>query len=70
MTLPFTPRQLDVLACVIEGKANKVIAADLGLTEATVKAHITAVLKALKVTNRTQAALAAERLGIHRGEKR
>lgn len=61
-----TPRQLDVLACVIEGKANKVIAAELGLTEATVKAHITAVFKTLRVTNRTQAALAAERLGLKR----
>ena len=61
-----TPRQLDVLKHVIEGRANKVIAAELGLTEATVKAHITAVFKALKVTNRTQAALAAERLGIYR----
>jgi DNA-binding NarL/FixJ family response regulator len=66
-----TPRQLDVLGYVIEGRANKVIAAALGLTEATVKAHITAVFKALNVTNRTQAALAAERLGLRRpAEKR
>lgn len=61
-----TPRQIDVLTYVIDGKANKVIAAELGLTEATVKAHITSVFKALKVTNRTQAALAAERLGLTR----
>lgn len=65
--LAITPRQLDVLRCMIDGKSNKVIAAELGLTEATVKAHITAVFKALRVTNRTQAALAAERLGIIRG---
>jgi DNA-binding NarL/FixJ family response regulator len=64
-----TPRQLDVLRYVIDGKTNKVIAAELGLTEATVKAHITAVFRTLKVTNRTQAALAAERLGIHRGRR-
>jgi len=65
-----TPRQLEVLAYVIEGRANKVIAAELGLTEATVKAHITAVFKALNVTNRTQAALVAERLGLRRPENK
>ncbi len=69
-TAGLTPRQLDVLAYVIEGKANKVIAAELGLTKATVKAHITAVFKTLKVTNRTQAALAAERLGVRRIERK
>lgn len=68
--LAITPRQLDVLRYVIDGKSNKVIAAELGLTEATVKAHITAVFKALKVTNRTQAALAAERLGLKRPSPR
>ena len=65
-----TPRQLEVLAYVIEGRANKVIAAELGLTEATIKAHITAVFKALNVTNRTQAALVAERLGLRRPENK
>jgi DNA-binding NarL/FixJ family response regulator len=59
-----TPRQIDVLAGVIEGKRNKVIGAELGLSEATVKAHITAVFKALGVNNRTQAARAAERLRL------
>lgn len=56
-----TQRQSDVLAGVLEGKSNKAIAGELGLTEATVKAHITAVFKALKVSNRTQAALAVSR---------
>jgi DNA-binding NarL/FixJ family response regulator len=60
------PRQLDVLACMIEGKSNKLIAAELGLAEATVKAHVSAVFKGLNVTNRTQAARAAERLGLTR----
>lgn len=60
-----TPRQVEVLARVIEGKPNKIIAAELELTEATVKAHITAVFRALDVTNRTQAARAAERLGLN-----
>lgn len=63
-TLGLTPRQLDVLALVIEGLSNKVIAAELEVSEATVKAHITAVFKALKVSNRTQAALAMERMGL------
>lgn len=59
-----TPRQIEVLAHVIDGQPNKIIAGELGLTEATVKAHITAVFKALGVTNRTQAARAAERMGL------
>jgi len=60
-----TPRQLDVLARMIEGQPNKIIADDLGLSIATVKAHVTATLKALKVTNRTQAAHAVERSGLN-----
>lgn len=59
-----TPRQIDVLARVIEGQQNKAIAAALGLSEATVKAHVTALFKTLNVRNRTQAARAAERLGL------
>ena len=65
-----TPRQIDVLARVIEGKPNKIIADELHLTEATVKAHVTAVFKALNVSNRTQAARAAERLGLKVPERR
>ena len=49
----------------MEGKPNKIIAFELGLSQATVKAHITAVFKTLSVTNRTQAALAGQRL-MHR----
>lgn len=63
-TLGITPRQLEVLARIVEGEPNKVIAAELGLSIATVKAHITATFKALKVSNRTQAVRAVERLGI------
>jgi DNA-binding NarL/FixJ family response regulator len=57
-TPDLTPRQAEVLALILEGKPNKTIAAQLHLTEATVKAHVTAVFKALKVSTRTQAALA------------
>ena len=64
-----TPRQIEVLTRVIEGKPNKIIAAELDLAAATVKAHVTAVFKALDVTNRTQAARAAERLGLNLPEK-
>ena len=59
-----TPTQLRVLLGVLEGRLNKQIAYDLGITEATVKAHMTAILKKLDVQNRTQAVLAARALGI------
>lgn len=59
-----TPTQLRVLLGVLDGRLNKQIAFDLNVTEATVKAHMTAVLGKLGVQNRTQAALAARALGI------
>lgn len=59
-----TPRQLDVLALLVRGEPNKRIATRLGLSEATVKAHVTAVLRALSASNRTQAAAMVDRLGI------
>ena len=54
-----TPRQRDVLTRLREGKSNKQIAHELGLTEGTVKVHVTAILRNLGVRNRTQAALTA-----------
>lgn len=59
-----TPRQQEVLKFIIEGSSNKQIAAHLNCTEGTVKVHVTAVLKALGVNNRTQAAVAAQQLGL------
>jgi len=59
-----TPTQLKVLLGVMDGRLNKQIAYDLGISEATVKAHMTAVLKKLDVQNRTQAVLAATALGV------
>lgn len=59
-----TPMQLRVLLGVLDGRLNKQIAYELTGTEATVKAHMTAILKKLDVQNRTQAVLAARALGI------
>lgn len=62
--LGLTERQAQVLALMVQGKPNKLICRELGLAESTVKIHITAILKALKVSNRTQAVIAAGRLGL------
>ena len=59
-----TERQRATLALMALGKPNKVIAAELKITEATVKSHVTEILKVLGVTNRTQAVLAAGDLDI------
>jgi DNA-binding CsgD family transcriptional regulator len=52
-----TARQRDVLAVLLQGKTNKAICRVLNLAEPTVKNHITAILKALKVANRTEAVI-------------
>jgi len=57
-----TPRQMDVLRCLVHGKSNKEIAYELGLSQGTVKIHIAAIFRAFKVRNRTQAVIAA---GLH-----
>lgn len=59
-----SPRQIDVLRLISIGKSNKQIAYELGLTEGTVKLHVTAILKLLNVYNRTGAVAAATHLGI------
>jgi DNA-binding NarL/FixJ family response regulator len=59
-----TPRQLEVLALLVKGCSNKDVASQMQLAEATVKMHVTAILKTLGVNNRTQAAMAVEKLGI------
>lgn len=59
-----TLRQIDVLHLLSEGHPNKVIATKLGLSEKTVKAHVTAVFKALNVVNRTQAVTVAKAVGL------
>jgi DNA-binding NarL/FixJ family response regulator len=62
-----TPTQLKVMLGVMQGRLNKQIAYDLSISEATVKAHMTAILKKLDVQNRTQAVLAARALGLSTG---
>jgi DNA-binding NarL/FixJ family response regulator len=61
--LGLTDRQVDVLALMMQGKSNKAICRALDLAEPTVKNHVTAVLKALKVSNRTEAVIAVGALG-------
>lgn len=57
-----TQRQREVLDCLRVGKSNKQIAYELGLSEGTVKIHVTAIFKSLGVKNRTQAVIAAAAL--------
>lgn len=57
-----SPQQLRVLLMLADGRLNKQIAGELGITEATVKAHMTAILRKLGLARRTQAAVLAQRL--------
>ena len=63
-TMGLTERQLDVLALLMQGKNNKLICRALDLAEPTVKNHVSAILKALGVSSRTEAVLAVTRLGL------
>jgi len=58
-----TPRQIDVIKGIAKGLPNKLIAYELGLTEGTVKVHMTVILKTLGVTNRTAAVMEAVKRG-------
>lgn len=62
--LGLTDRQTEVLALLLQGKSNKLICRELGIAEGTVRIHVTAVLKALNVTSRTQAVIAVSQLGL------
>lgn len=61
--LGLTGRQLDVLALMMQGKSNKLICRHLDLAEPTVKNHVSSILKALNVDNRTEAVLAVTKYG-------
>lgn len=63
-----TPTQMKVLHGVHHGLLNKQIAFHLGIAEATVKAHMTAVMRKLNVRNRTQVAIAAQGLQQQAGQ--
>lgn len=62
-----TPQQFRVLGMLATGLLNKQIAHELGVSEATVKAHMTAILRKLGASNRTQAVLMAGRLAVDPG---
>lgn len=64
IALDLTKRQLEVLALLVQGKANKVISRELGLAQGTVKAHTAAIFRALRVSNRTEAAFAVRCMRI------
>ena len=62
--LGLTPRQSEVLFLILQGKSAKAICRDLSLSSSTVKIHTSAALRALNVTTRTQAVIAAGRMGL------
>ena len=62
-----TPRQMDVLGCLLRGMSTKHICRELGLSEGTVKSHTVAIFRALNVTSRAQAVIEASRRGVSIG---
>jgi DNA-binding NarL/FixJ family response regulator len=62
--LGLSPRQVEVLELLLKGLPNKLIARRLDISENTTKIHVSAVLRALGVATRTQALIAASRLGL------
>ncbi|MGL4240933.1 MAG: response regulator transcription factor [Beijerinckiaceae bacterium] len=58
----FTPREIEVVEALRRGRSNKVIASDLNLSENTVKVHVRHIMRKLRATNRTQAALRSQLL--------
>jgi DNA-binding NarL/FixJ family response regulator len=65
-TVELTPRERDVLQLIVSGGSNKQVARKLGISEKTVKGHLTKLFQRIGVADRTQAALWAERNGIFR----
>lgn len=63
-----TPRQTEVLRLLIEGKPNKLICRELELSESTVKTHLASIFRRLGASSRTQAVVAAARLGLQLGQ--
>jgi DNA-binding NarL/FixJ family response regulator len=65
-TEELTPREFEVLRLLAEGKPNKLIGADLAITEVTVKSHVQSVFRKLNVLSRTEAIAVATRRGLLR----
>jgi two-component system nitrate/nitrite response regulator NarL len=63
-----SPRELEILRMLVNGDSNKAIARELTITEATVKVHLKALLRKVRVNNRTQAAVWAIHNGLERGD--
>ncbi len=62
-------RVREILGCLLHGQPNKVMSRQLGITEATVKVHVNAVMRKLNVSNRTQAALWAVKNDLREGDR-
>jgi len=60
-----SPQEKVILRCIIEGDSNKSIARKIDITEATVKVHVKAILRKIRVQNRTQAAVWGINNGSH-----
>jgi DNA-binding NarL/FixJ family response regulator len=61
---PLSARQMQVLALIAQGKPNKVVARELGLSENTVRVHVSAMFVQLGVNSRTAAVLVAQQIGL------
>lgn len=59
-----TPREREVLQGVVDGLTNQAIAVQLGISQTTVRSHVSSILAKLQVTNRTQAALIAQKRNL------
>jgi two-component system nitrate/nitrite response regulator NarL len=64
LEMALSERELDILRCLARGCSNKMIAAELNIAEATVKVHVKRILRKIRATNRTQAALWAAARGL------
>lgn len=64
LNMLLTERQIEILRHLARGNSNKLIARECNLSENTVKVHVSAVLKALNMTNRAQAGIFAEKIGL------
>lgn len=60
-----TPRQQQILSLVSQGMSNKQIARECSLSENTIKVHVSSILRALGLSNRTQAGIVMEKLGLN-----